>query len=345
VYFVARGNLATGATTGQANLYVSHEGGAPKFIATLLNSKQNEEQEEAGGQQGWEAEEEPDGLTFAEGSDARDWVSGIQHYGYNAPAAVSPDGTRLAFISKLSLTGYDNELAENSPVEKPECDKNNRCNEVYVYDTTNGSFVCASCNPSGARPLGASDLNQVELNNTPQALTQNFTGDGTLFFETYDALVPHDSNGRLDVYEYASGHIYPVSDVASGFESHFLNTGGNGRDAFIATAAQLLPGDHDSRIDIYDARANGGFPVSVVPPACNNGDACKPPPSLQPSVFGAPASATFSGAGNVAPVPQVKPVVKVKAKPKRCKPGYARKHARCVRKKTGKISGHSKRGK
>jgi hypothetical protein len=345
VYFVARGNLAPGATTGQANLYVAHEGGAPKFIATLLNGKQKEQHEEEEANN-WATEESPgSGFTYAEGSDAREWMSGIQHPQEPTHAVVSHDGTKLMFISKQSLTGYDNERAEDSPVEAGRCDENGRCNEVFVYDTTSGSLVCASCNPSGARPLGPSDFDQIELGNTPQKLTQNLTESGTLFFETYDALVPHDSNGLQDVYEYQNGHVYPVSDVANGVESHFLNTGGNGRDVFIGTGAQLLPEDHDSRIDIYDARVNGGFPVNVVPPVCDNGDACKPPPSLQPGVFGAPASATFSGAGNVAPVPQVKRAAKVKAKPKRCKQGYAHRHGKCVRKKTGKSSGHSKRGK
>ena len=35
VYFVAEGDLAGDAVAGQPNLYVSHEGGSPTFIATL----------------------------------------------------------------------------------------------------------------------------------------------------------------------------------------------------------------------------------------------------------------------------------------------------------------------
>ena len=35
VYFVAGGDLATGATSGEPNLYVVHDAGAPKLIATL----------------------------------------------------------------------------------------------------------------------------------------------------------------------------------------------------------------------------------------------------------------------------------------------------------------------
>src|ERR1700722_9542160 len=35
VYFLAEGALGTGAVAGEPNLYVSHEGGAPEFVATL----------------------------------------------------------------------------------------------------------------------------------------------------------------------------------------------------------------------------------------------------------------------------------------------------------------------
>jgi len=51
----------------------------------------------------------------------------------------------------------------------------------------------------------------------------------------------------------------------------------------------------------------------LVPPPCDTSDSCKPAPSLQPAAFGTPASATFSGSGNIAP--QVsKPAPKKKAK-------------------------------
>jgi hypothetical protein len=175
---------------------------------------------------------------------------------------------------------------------------------------------------------------------------RTFSEDGSrLFFQSYDALVPHDSNGRQDVFEYQGGHIYPLSNVAGDAESLFLDATPNGNDVFIATADQLLPQDHDFRMDIYDARVDSGFPVSTSPPPCNNGDACKPPPTPPPAVFGAPASATFSGAGNVPPFVAEKPAVKVKVKPKSCKKGFMKKHGRCVKKKAKKASSHSKKGR
>jgi len=61
VYYVAEGVLAAGASSGQENLYVSHDG-ATSFIATLS------------------------------GRDYPDWESGN--------ARVTPDGTHLAFESR-----------------------------------------------------------------------------------------------------------------------------------------------------------------------------------------------------------------------------------------------------
>jgi hypothetical protein len=154
VYFVAEGKLAEGATAGatagqgrQANLYVSHDGGAPKFIATLgINKTYDTPLKER------RYEEEGESL----GDDAgQDWSREPVHH----QTAVKSDGT-LAFVSEESVTGYDNERAENSVHE---CGENNRCDEVYLYDPSTGSLTCVSCNPSGARPIGPSHLTSVQL--------------------------------------------------------------------------------------------------------------------------------------------------------------------------------------
>ncbi len=322
VYYVANGVLAPKAAPGDCaahpnespvgatcNLYVQHYNGTewapPAFIATLS------------------------------GGDFGDWLHGYGENGYGGPAnnsaRVAPDGTHLAFLSEKSLTGYD-----NKPVEPADCG-NDACSEVYSYDAISGRLVCVSCNPSGVRPIGPSSLSEEFTNfETPFYYTpRSFSEDGSrLFFESLDALLPHDSNGRQDVYEYEGGHVYPISDVAGNFESFFLDASPNGNDVFIATADQLVPQDQDFRVDVYDARVGGGFPVSVAPPACDNGDSCKGPVSPQPAVFGAPASSTFSGAGNLAPVVAVKPAVKPKAKPKakQCRKGFVKKHGKCIKK-------------
>jgi hypothetical protein len=281
VYFVAEGDLSGGnilgqPVSGQPNLYVSHNGGTPSFIATLVPAETTFE-----GNQG----------------DSADWASDPGR----DSAVETPDGTHIAFLSTRSLTGYDNTDANTN---EPDA-------EVFSYDADTGTLVCGSCNPSGARPLGSSTVNGATSQYGDLYTNHSFSGDGSrLFFQSDDALVAHDSNGRPDVYEYGDGHVYPVSDVAGNFASVFLDASPGGTDVFIATADQLVSRDTDFRVDIYDARVGGGFPVSASPQVCENGDSCKPPLSPQPGVFGAPASATFAGAGNLGPQPVVKPAAK-----------------------------------
>ncbi len=329
VYFVADGDLAGKAVAGQPNLYVSHEGGAPRFIATLSPN------------------------------DSSDWhgvASRIEGEDESGPetnnAVVAPNGTRLAFLSEQSLTGYDNEQAEPGECEgsvgaAPNNHEFGKCQEVYLYDAGTGGLACASCNPSGARPVGPSNLTISSHSSRAEYRPHSLIEGGTLFFDSSDALVPHASDGRRNVYEYENGHVYAISDVAGGYESFFLDAGANGENVFFGTADQLLPEDMSNNVVVWDARVGGGFPVTVVPPPCENGDSCKPPPTPQPALFGAPASATFSGTGNIAPVVAVTLAVKPKAKPAKCKRGFVKsKKAKCVQKKKrkkAKKSAHTNR--
>ncbi len=336
VYFIAKGVLNDGeqntqgdtAQAGQANLYVIHDNGMPRFIGTLENGATTPENDEK----------------TNEGGDASVWS-------HNLPlnkADVSPSGTLLAFLSQRSVTGYDNEQAEHSELPKGECHRGaskHLCREVYLYDAVTGGLACVSCNPSGARPLGESSLNSIYVPEEQLYKQRQFSEDGSrLFFQSFDALSPHDSNGRQDVFEYAGGHVYTISDDAGSHDSFFLDASPSGNDVFLATADQLLRQDTDLRLDIYDARVGGGFPVNGSPPTCDNGDSCKPPPTAQPGVFGAPASATFSGAGNITPVMTGKPATK-RVKQKVCKKGFVKRRGKCVRRKAGRSGSHSKRGR
>jgi len=329
VYFVAKGVLSgknaeeQQPVAGQPNLYVSHEGGAPTFIATL-----------------------------AEGSaDAEDWATfptGEVGGPLDSSAVVSPDGTRLAFISHRSLTSYDNVMSDGAGcgihaatrLEEPPA-----CDEVFEYDAVTDRLVCVSCNPSGARPIGPSSLNTVTAGDIGLYRVHNFTEDHGLLFQSSDALVPRASDGRQNVYEYEDGSVYPISDVAGNQNSFFMDASVSGNDVFIATADRLVAHDRDNRIDVYDARVGGGFPELVSVPPCDNGDSCKPPASSQSAVFGAPASATFSGAGSPAPG-AVGLTVKSRAKPTRCrKKGLVKKGGRCVKRLKPRRSKKSTHGK
>jgi hypothetical protein len=329
VYFVAAGVLkgvhgevlhnSVGAdpVAGEDNMYVSHDG-ETQFVATL-----------AAGDEG-------------------NWGSGVVFRGPAiSTAAVSENGNFLAFMSEASLTGYDNEQdqpgtseCKGEIVETGEYE-GGRCREVYLYDAATGSLVCASCNPSGARPAGPSRMRQLPRNDSAEYRPRNVLNDGTVFFDSADQLVPRASDGLSNVYEYEDGRVYAISNVAGGSESFFLDSGNGphgeeGGNVFFATEDQLLPEDPGGNVVVYDARVDGGFPVETSAPSCENGDSCKPPPSQQPSVFDAPASATFSGPGN-APAPPPPAAVEPKAKTVKCKKGYAKnKKGKCVRKTSKK---------
>lgn len=335
VYFVAEGKLTTQANakeeepeSGKPNLYLS-DGGRTTFIATLApaTSITTEGYEEGGDASDW------DGTQLEQDEHNPD-----KNFGPEQHTVRVASGGNLAFESEQRLTGYDNERAEAG-----ECEPSGMCREVFLYDAATGRLGCVSC-PRGcaescARPVGPAD---IDFGSGAFYDAHNLSEDGgRLFFESLDALVPQDSNGLLDVYEWEAegegscgeggGCVYPSSDVAGGYESRFMDATPSGDDVFIATKDQLVPAaDGNSRVNLYDARVDGGFPVSEAPPACANADSCKPPVSPQPSILGAPASATFSGAGNLAPLP-VGPPVKPRSKPKRCKRGFKRRRGKCVK--------------
>lgn len=108
------------------NLYVAHLGagawGRPRYIATLSSEDGPD----------WEANQ-PNDETFSLG---------------NHTAGTSPDGAYLAFMSDRSLTGYDNIDASSGEPDE----------EVFLYDAATEALLCASCNPSGARPHGVHDI-------------------------------------------------------------------------------------------------------------------------------------------------------------------------------------------
>jgi hypothetical protein len=289
VYFVAKGAL-TGAEEnanhekaqpGQSNLFAWHEGEGLRFIATLS------------------------------AEDATDWSRRPDFQ----TARVTPDGRGLAFLSTASLTGYDNAIANGSSscgISAGNQTLGAGCPEVYVYDFQNAQLSCASCDPSGARPLGAA---AVPTWSTPYEQPRYLSDDGLrLFFETADALDLHDTNGKRDVYEFeraglgscssesptfspaSRGCLYLISSGASGDESYLIDASTTGGDVFISTRQALSPRDEDERYDIYDARV-GGSETPLSPASPCSGEACRPG-ETRPGVA-APGSASFAGNGNL----------------------------------------------
>ncbi len=159
--------------------------------------------------------------------DSPDWRYGLNHL----TARVSPDGRWLAFQSSRDLTGYDTRDAVTGNPDE----------EVYLYNGETSKLVCASCNPTGARPIGAA-YNEEEVEHGPaerwnegQGVAAEISGwnyingevpplygprylsdGGRLFFDSHEALVPQDVNGTQDVYEYEPAEVgsCAVSSVA-----------------------------------------------------------------------------------------------------------------------------------
>ncbi len=323
-----------------------------------------------------EASPEPALVAVLSGEDVDDWA-GTNTEITKLMGRVSGDGEWLAFMSQRSLTGYDTRDAANAGV---------RDEEVYEYRYGKG-VVCVSCDPTGERPHGAeyAKLNggaaagakvwspEVWLSGfvpgwTPVSIATGtgvqrqpryLDASGRMFFDSRDGLLPHDTNGTMDVYEYEpagvgsceeggegyvavdKGCLGLVSSGESGEESGFLDASENGNDVFFLTKSKLSKHDSDTAYDIYDARVGGEEPKESKPVECQ-GDACQspvtPPESLTPS------SLTFSGPGNILTPPapgtgntETKGKAKKKAKAKRCAKGRVRdKKGRCVRRAKSK---------
>jgi hypothetical protein len=151
--------------------------------------------------------------------------------------------------------------------------------EIYRYVAGQG-FTCVSCADRGEAVSGA----QVKSPGFPGSPGGNvLSADGSrVFFETADALVPQDNNGKLDVYEWEGGQVHLISTGSSGEESNLLDADPSGADVFFTTRQQLVKADQDEKVDVYDARVGGGFAEAApVGPPCE-AEACRPPSAAAP---------------------------------------------------------------
>jgi hypothetical protein len=269
---------------------------------------------------------------------------------------VSPDGLHATFMARAPLTGYDNTDAKSGEADT----------EVFLYDAAAGEILCASCNPSGARPAGADIGTQsapfwiaarLPVYSTTLHAPEVLAEDGSrLFFESQDPLVPRDTNSRLDVYQWeragiggceeanasfsieAGGCIELISSGKSKRSSEIVDVSAGGEDVFFTTLSGLVPQDY-GLVDIYDARVGGGFPPPPPPePECE-GETCQSPPPAPE--FAGPATRS-TGPGD--------PVARPRKQRARCPKGKRRARkggkARCVSRKAKRqkaSAGSSKR--
>jgi hypothetical protein len=241
VYFVDSGVLAMNpapgghgpAVAGGRNLYVVHADGSawerPEYLASLSRE---------------------DSPTWGE-QPSFDEVSTAPHLS----SRVSSSGGFVAFMSSESLTGFDNRDAVSGVKDE----------EVFVYDATTKRLLCASCDPSGARPAGvrepASEAQQSLL--VDEQLTwrgrwlagslpgwtptlsddasgyqsRYLTDSGRLFFDAAPGLVPGDVNGLADVYEYEPEGPTCSATAQSQAELYKSENGGGGCVGLISSGA------------------------------------------------------------------------------------------------------------
>jgi hypothetical protein len=237
VYFVTGYALAGEGTDGELNLWVARADGTQRFIATL---------------------DAADGLILSGSGESQNL------------AAVTPDGTHLAFQSAARLGRYDS----------------GGTTEVYVYDDTTQRTTCASCPSGGADPVGPAAMH--DPTNNFGALPRNVTTTGDVFFESPERLSDADTDDKADVYEYVDGRAVLISTGTS-TDTHYLDNSADGSSVFLRTRDALVRADTDGGYaDVYVARAGGGFPDAPAPPAACQGSACRPAPTPDPGPPAAP---------------------------------------------------------
>ncbi len=207
---------------------------------------------------------------------------------------------------------------------------------AYRYDAVDGSVVCVMCNPDGSGPIGNTSFTRSALESDPAAgPVRGISENGEyVFFDTTESLVPQDTNGKMDVYQWHNGTISLISSGVDASNSYFLDASPDGSNVFFGTHAKLVLADTDSEGDLYDARIGGGFSPALDVGPCE-GDACQNPPPVP--IDATPASLTFSGPGDLSVEPP--PTAKTKKKTLRCAKGKKLSHGKCVKaKKAGKTS-------
>jgi hypothetical protein len=306
LYLAAKGVLVAGAVSGAGNVYVWHEG-----AIALVTSKGEEDD--------WTTH-----TLLYHGVARADPGEGTR------TARVSAEGRTLLFASRMDVTGYDNHGAGATCAEDEEAAP---CDELYVYDATDGHVTCVSCNPQGIAATHDALLYKLESDGSippstlyPWDLPRNLSADGSrVFFETEEALLAADSNSQMDVYEWeragtgtcpagASGScLYLISSGVSSEPSYFAEASTSASDVFLFTRQSLVGQDEDELVDLYDAREAGGFSAQnpPAPPVPCVSEACHPAQALAPAA-GVPVSQLFSGPGDIAPPPPVAPASRPK---------------------------------
>ena len=186
---------------------------------------------------------------------------------------VSADGRELAFLA--------NKTSGNDGIHGLTGEVTNGHLGMYAYDAEGHALTCCSCPRSGPVTADATVVPAATLASPITGLVGSrpryLSSDGRVFFSTADALVPQDVNGVVDTYQCdaRSGAVSLLSSGKGPDGIWFADASASGNDVFLATRAQLVGADHDTLIDLYDARVGGGFPEPAPAPRACQGEECQ----------------------------------------------------------------------
>lgn len=280
---------------GEQNLYLSREGQI-EFVSTVTDR---------------DVEGVFDGNETVDGLGR--WLNAIVSGRLSrVPARSTPDGSVFLFKSRAALTNYDSEGYA----------------EIYRYDSVADELQCLSCDPIGV-PASSDSTLQSETGESskklfsPLAWPENLRADGRrAFFESSEALVAADTDGRQDIYEWEAdgvgsctkpgGCVYLISSPHSTRNEYLWAVSESGDDVFVLSGDLLLPADADATLSIYDARALGGFPEPNPPAECL-GEACQPSVSAP----GDPTPGLQGRGGNIKEKPKARSCAKGRRKVRR----------------------------
>jgi hypothetical protein len=258
VYFVANGVLGDGAEHG------ARHGNCTRGLEAASQQSCNLYVEHY--DDGAKAWTPPHWIAALSGDDSPTWGDGDSDL-IRMTSRVSPDGGYLAFMSERSLTGYENRDANSDVADE----------EVYLYDASAARLVCASCNPTGARPAGifrgtnyqerlvsyteglwsnrwlAGNIPGWTTDDNSSALYQSryLSDSGRLFFNSSDALVPADVNGVEDVYEYEPAGVGSCQGATHGQSASVVYVGAG-------CVALISAGTSSEESAFMDASESGG---------------------------------------------------------------------------------------
>ncbi len=244
---------------------------------------------------------------------------------------ISPDGDHAAFLTDAQLTGYDN----------------HGWREMYTFDPETGMIRCASCIPDGTPPtiMRFEPPGFRAINKTADVLASEsgpfMANDGRVAFTTSDALVPQDTDGVEDVYEFVDSRPRLISSGTSQrsvFEGNAIyppaytgleSFSANGVDLYFSTYDTLTPQDHNGPfIKFYDARTNGGFPIPPPLQPCVAADECHGTGSATPAEPQVGTGADLGAGGNERPAPSKKARKARRGRKRACSKRCHRRRAR-----------------